>query len=172
MTTRHLHLLRHAEAASPSARPLDHERPLTPRGRRVGAALADHLRSASVAPELVLSSSALRARETLDAIRPGLPADVEVAFDDGVYEAATSTLLARIQALPDDVRCVLVIGHNPAVGQLATSLAADGDTDGLERMTTGYPAGALASLTLEAAWWQLEPGAAALTGFVTPADLG
>jgi phosphohistidine phosphatase len=167
---RHLHLLRHAKASS-SEGDRDHDRPLAPRGRRASAAIADHLRAARVAPDLVLCSSAVRARETLDGIRAGLPDDVEVEIDDLLYGAATSTLLERLRQVPDDLGAVLVIGHNPAIGRLAAGLAGGGRPDALERLQTSYPAGGLATLRTEVPWRRLEPGAATLEAFVTPREL-
>ena len=59
-------LLRHAKSSWDDPSLADHERPLAPRGHRAAESMAEHLRSSVPHPDLVLCSSALRTRETLD----------------------------------------------------------------------------------------------------------
>lgn len=167
---RHLHLVRHAKSAWEDG-VADHERPLAPRGVRDTATLADHLRGAGVTPELALCSSARRTVETLDGLRAGLPDGLRVAIEDDLYAAGYPTLLARLQRVPHEITSVLVVGHNPGIATLARELAGDGDPDTLARLAGSYPTATLTSLRFEAAWAELEIGAAAVTAFVAPRDL-
>jgi phosphohistidine phosphatase len=67
-----LFLLRHAKSSWDDSELVDHDRPLAPRGRRAVKLIAEHLRREGVTPDLVLCSSALRTRETLEGIAPAL----------------------------------------------------------------------------------------------------
>jgi phosphohistidine phosphatase SixA len=62
---RRLYLLRHAKSSWDEPALADHDRPLAARGRRAGELLAEHVRRARIAPQLVLCSSSARTRETL-----------------------------------------------------------------------------------------------------------
>ena len=66
---------------------------------------------------------------------------------------------------------VLLIAHNPGMGDLAVGLAGTGDTQALERMQAKYPTGGLATLTFEASWAELGWAGAQLVAFVVPRDL-
>ena len=79
------------------------------------------------------------------------------------------SLLERVRAIPDGVSAML-IGHNPAIEELAVRLAARGDR--LDTLAQKYPTGALAELEFPAGSWN-EVGTATgeLTRFVVPREL-
>lgn len=121
----------------------------------------------------MLCSSAVRTRQTLDAILPALEPAPEVLVEDGLYGAGVEELLARLRAVPAAVPSVLLIGHNPGIGELALALAGRGDAAALQRLRGGYPTGALATLAIaDAGWAELRGGGAALRGYVVPRELG
>lgn len=161
---RRLFLLRHAKSSWDDTGLPDHERPLAPRGERAVVRIAEHVRSQKIAPDLVLCSTALRTRQTLAALLPVLPGEVEIRVEDELYGASLEELLARLREL-DDVGAVLVVGHNPTLHGLALALTGRGDV--LDR----FPTGALATVALTTPWAELGEGAGELEGFVVPRGL-
>jgi phosphohistidine phosphatase len=131
--------------------------------------MAAYLREHRVAPELGLCSSAVRAQQTLERLRPGLGQHPEVKIEDRLYEASESGLLERLREVPEEVSSVMMIGHNPAIERLALDLANAGHE--LESLARKFPTGALATLELPGSWRDLEPDTAQLVGFVKPRDL-
>jgi phosphohistidine phosphatase len=168
-TVRALYVLRHAKSSWDDPALADHERPLALRGQRAAKRIAKHMRRNEVEPELVLCSTATRARETLELLRPALRS-AKVLLEDDLYGASADALLARLRRVPDDVRSVLLIGHNPGLQELALVLAREGE--GRDRLETKFPTAALATFTLAEPWSRLSPGGAALAGYVVPRDLG
>ena len=167
-TARTLLLLRHAKSSWVDPTLPDHDRPLASRGRRDAERIAKHLAGLEFEPELVLCSSAVRTRETLELVRPAL-ASSKVLFEDGLYGASSDELLARIRVVPDAVGSVMLIGHNPGLEQLALLLASSGDE--LRRLETKFPTAALATLAVETTWSRLAPGDAILTAYIVPKQL-
>ena len=169
--TRVLYLLRHAKSNWDAPELEDHERPLAPRGRRAAGALAEHIRSAGIEPELVLCSSARRARETLEGVDPS----GERMIEDELYGAAAGPLLERLQQLPDSLHTAMVIGHNPTLQVLALRLTfpgnGAGDGSDLAELQQKFPTGALVTLKFEGSWSDLGPGRTRLAGFVRPREL-
>jgi phosphohistidine phosphatase len=161
-------LLRHAKSSWDDPALADHERPLAPRGHRAAESMAEYLRSSVPHPDLVLCSSALRTRETLDRMSKAF-GDAEVVVDDGLYGASDDLLLERLRGVAGRFETVAVIGHNPGVHDLAIALAGSGE--GLSRMRAKLPTGALAVLAFDGPWGELAPGDARLEAFVTPKDL-
>ena len=159
-----LFLLRHAKSSWDDPALDDHDRPLSARGRRAASLIGAYLDRQQVDIALVLCSSARRTRETLALISaPG-----EICIERELYGVSADQLLARLRRVPDDVAAVMLIGHNPAIHDLAVSLAASpGDLAARK-----FPTGALATLTFAGPWHALEPGHADLAGFVTPRQLG
>src|SRR5215471_3225928 len=90
---RTLYLLRHAKSSWDDPALADHDRPLAPRGRKAAKRIGARLRSDETPVSLVLCSSALRARETVDLVAP--PGTIEI--EDGLYGASADELLQRLR---------------------------------------------------------------------------
>jgi phosphohistidine phosphatase len=120
-----LYLLRHAKSSWDDPGLDDHDRPLAPRGVRNAAALAEHLRAGQIVPELVLCSTAQRARETLAALLPAFDGETEILVERGLYGASAGELLERLHAVPEAVASTMVVAHNPGLEELAARLAGD-----------------------------------------------
>ena len=97
--------------------------------------MASYLSEERIRPGLILCSTAVRATETLEGV--GLSDDA--LFERELYGASAGELLARLQRLPDEVDSAMLVGHNPAMHDLALMLGGTGD---LERK---FPTGALAT---------------------------
>jgi len=133
--------------------------------------MRDYLDAEDIRPELVLCSSALRTRETLARILPGLGPELTVRIEPSVYSFEADQLLERLREVPRDVGSVMLVGHNPAMQELAAVIAAEGDR--LDELRRGFPTAALAELDLRVgSWRELAPGTGRLTRFIVPRELG
>ncbi len=169
MGQRRLMLLRHAKSSWPASGS-DHERPLSRRGEHaaplIGAWLAEQ-----AAPDLVLCSTARRARQTLSGL-DAVAAEVERHFEEALYVATAEALLARLRSLAEEMRHVLLIGHNPGLQALAAMLAEQANRGLADRIASNFPSAALALFDLRLdAWSDLGPGAVAAATLVTPREL-
>lgn len=166
-------LLRHAKSAWGDPGLADHERPLNRRGEHAAEVMADHIVRKGLRPDIILCSTALRTRQTLAPLLQRLDNPVPpIALEKGLYLASEAALLARLQALPDDVGIALLIGHNEGIGELGGALAGDGPADLLQALRSKFPTGALAILQAPIQQWaRLALGSARLTAFVRPRDL-
>jgi phosphohistidine phosphatase len=162
-----LHLLRHAKSSWKHADLDDHERPLSKRGRQTAKSIAADLRRAKIAPDLVICSTAVRARQTLDPIGKALKPP-KVVLERGLYEVAQQKIWKHLWKLPESADCVLLIGHNPGLHDLALELA-DADSAKLVPPRGGkFPTGALASFRFDGAWKAIQPHSAVLLSFTRP----
>ena len=125
---RELLLVRHVKSAWDDPSLADHDRPVAPRGVKALRHLRDYLKRTDYRPDVVLCSSSRRTVDTLDGIRAALPNRASIEVADELYLANADTLLARLQALDDTIRCAMVVGHNPAIEDLAQRLVGSGDT--------------------------------------------
>ena len=170
---RHLiYLLRHAKSSWDEPELLDHERPLAKRGRKALALLREHFHEVGVAPDLVLCSSAVRAVQTLEGVREGLPAGARVEIESDLYAAGAASLLDRLGRLPEEVGSVMLVGHNPGIEDLAAELSGGGDPDARTALEAKYPTGGVATLAFEGAWRELDWKGATLEAFAVPRRLG
>lgn len=165
-----LHLLRHAKSSWKEAGE-DHERPLSRRGREAARRIGRTLPAATGALDLVLCSSARRARETLEPVLALYAPRPHILIEGGIYLASRERLLERLQQLAEEDGNVLLIGHNPALFELALALA-EPDAPAFAALAGGrFPTAARASFRVATPWALLGRPRPALVAYVTPASL-
>jgi len=113
-------LLRHGKAEADASTGQDFDRALTGRGRRDVALVARELAAAGQAPDLALVSPAVRARETWEQAAPFFPL-ARVQWSPALYHIDPQGILDL--AFDQALRAVMVVGHNPGLGELAAFLA-------------------------------------------------
>lgn len=167
-----LWLLRHAKSSWDDRSLEDEDRPLAPRGERAADRMREYLVAEAIRPALVLCSPARRTRQTLDRVLPmELGWNPAVRIEPSLYTFDAATLLDRLSEVPEGVDSVLLVGHNPAIQELAVMLVARGDR--LDRLTRKYPTAGLAEIELPTIpWHEVGRTSGRLTRFVVPRDLG
>lgn len=131
--------------------------------------MAGWIRERGIAPELVICSPAVRTRQTLELVAEGFPAErlPRVVFEAGVYGASAAGLLATLRGVTSGEGSVMLVGHQPAIQDLALHLVGEGR----ERLEGKFPTGALAALELRVPWPDLTAGCAQLAAYVKPREL-
>jgi len=140
--TGRLIVMRHAQAGELPGGP-DIERALTPHGRGDSAAAGAWLRDGGYRPDQVICSAARRARQTWQHVSEVLGGATALATEQRVYRADAAELAEIIREVPDDVRTLMIVGHNPAVGLLAA---------GLTGTELAFPAAAIAVIEVAGGW--------------------
>ena len=167
---RHVWLLRHAKSSWDDPSLPDEDRPLAPRGARAAAAMSAYLSSAGIHPALVLCSSGLRARQTLGAVLASIGPELEVRIEPGLYTFDAEIVLDRLRRVDDAVISVMVVGHNPALQDLALMLAPGGPARA--PVAEKLPTCALVGIDVPAeSWASLAPGEGTISRLVTPRSL-
>lgn len=165
-------LLRHAKSDWSDGGLDDIDRPLAPRGRKAAPVMGRYLKVQGLVPDLVLCSTARRARETWELVAAELGREVAVRFRKGLYAVSSAALLAALRRVPDDCARLLLIGHNPEIEDLAHRLAGTGKAKALALLAEKYPTAGLAEIRFAGnAWAEAAEGTGALRRFVTPRDL-
>ncbi|MGE4322666.1 MAG: histidine phosphatase family protein [Sphingobium sp.] len=131
---------------------------------------------AGLVPDLAIVSTAVRTQESWALVSPAFSAAIAKVDERRIYEAPARRLLTVVQETPDDVHTVVMVGHNPGMEDLATSLAGKGtDRDAgsdLARMRDKYPTGGLAVIDFDlTSWADVTAGTGMLDRFVTPRSL-
>src|SRR3984885_13187278 len=114
-------LLRHAKSDWPDV--ADQARPLAKRARHDAPAVGRWLAARGYRPDVVVCSVARRTRQTWELVAPELGGSPSVTFEPRAYGASAMGLLYLARELPSQCRAALLIGHNPAISDLAAHLA-------------------------------------------------
>src|SRR5215217_5213483 len=120
-----LYLLRHAKSSWNDASQPDFERPLANRGREAAALIGEFIREKGIDFDLILVSTAVRTRETIELIKERADFRGEVRYDERIYEATVSQLLEIISQIDNDRESVLLVGHNPGIEGLLALLTGE-----------------------------------------------
>jgi phosphohistidine phosphatase len=164
---RRIVLFRHAKADWPQVS--DHERPLAERGRKDAPVAGRKLADTGIPFDLALCSTAARTRETWKLAVHELPHRPRTVYEERIYEASPGELIALLNETPDEVRNVLLVGHNPGVQGLTEILAGQSEGDAHKRMSRrGFPTSAFAVLSVTGPWKSVEPGVATLVDYWAP----
>ncbi len=114
-------------------------------------------------PDIILSSDAVRARSTAEAVAQTLGYPRDIVLDPSLYHATPAAVLEAVNGVDDQAGTVLVVGHNPGL------------EDVVRRLTGEYHSlGTAALVELELPidrWRDLEiPIAASIVGIRHPRD--
>ncbi len=121
-----LYLVRHAKSSWKYPNLDDFERPLNKRGRKNAPFMGTILKKLNVAPDLILSSPANRASMTARIIAEKIGYPLEnICYSEDVYEFSANALIDVIKHLDDVINTAMLVGHNPALTELANYI---GDT--------------------------------------------
>ena len=164
-------ILRHAQAASAKGGD-DRARTLTPVGKEDAKALGMAMHRKGLRPDIVLCSSAQRTKETLEGVLAAFEdEDIPVRYLDRIYGSATGDLFALVQNLEEDYDTALIVGHAPAIYELAVLLSGQGAPSLLNRLSGGYKPGTLSVVAARSETWNvLQPAENELTALLEPLD--
>jgi phosphohistidine phosphatase len=162
---RTLMLLRHGKA-EPVVGVADRDRPLASMGRRQSEHAGVTCRARDVVPDLVVVSPALRARQTWEAFVHGWEIEPEVDIDRRVYANTVEDLLEVVMGTPQEFHTLMIVGHNPSIGELSRLLDEDESRRRGTAVADGYPTGTLTIFGLDVTWARVAPGTGRLRAVV------
>jgi len=138
-------LMRHAKSSWGNSSSPDHERPLNKRGERTCRLMGSFLKENSLLPDKIISSTALRARKTVDGLLENLSIEEQVTYTRSLYLADVETMLEQLQSLSNDVDMAMLVGHNPGMEEFLCVMC-----DEREHM----PTAAIAEIEFDISHWQ------------------
>jgi phosphohistidine phosphatase len=137
-------ILRHAKSSWKDDDLPDHDRPLNKRGKQDAPRMGKLLQEKGLTPELIISSTARRARKTAQLVAEESGFDGEILFERDLYAFESAAYLEKLTQISDHHQIVLLVGHNPGLEELLEQLTGE-----FLRLTTA----SLAQVNLAVASW-------------------
>lgn len=158
-----LFILRHAKSSWSDPDLADFDRPLNDRGERTAPFMGELMRKNAFSPSVILSSPAIRAKQTALLVKEAGNLDAEVRFDERIYEASPQGLRQVVSEIDEAYETAMLVGHNPGM-------------EGFIRFLTGHlepmPTAALAVVDLQIDMWnKIDDGIGELQTVYRPKDL-
>jgi phosphohistidine phosphatase len=152
-----LTLFRHAKTERDSTSGRDFDRRLIERGQNDSKRMGEEIRSLGLEFDLTLSSPAARAAETAEL------AGLTPRFDERIYDAASSELLAIVQSADNGAGRIALVGHNPGLERLASRLIGQ---------FVEMPTGSIIEIAVPVdRWGDVDDGNGRVVRFIKPKDL-
>ena len=124
-------ILRHAKSSWDNLDLSDYDRPLNKRGKRDAPRMGDFLRQQELVPDLIISSTAKRAKKTAKLFAKAVGYKEKISLENVFYHAKPETYITVLREISHDYERIMVIGHNPGLETLVTIL-----TGSMELMPT------------------------------------
>ncbi len=155
-------IMRHAKSSWNSSELRDFDRPLNRRGQKAAPLMGNVIYKHCLQPELFVSSPAKRAKQTVVRVKETLQSEAAIRFDKRIYEADPATLRQVVSELADEIKRVLIVGHNPGLEGFIKFLSGE---------SLVMPTAALAELNLNAEkWTDISAGCGKLESFFRPKE--
>ena len=124
-------ILRHAKSSWDNLDLSDYDRPLNKRGKRDAPRMGDLLRQQDLVPDLIISSTAKRAKKTAKLFAKAVGYKEKISLENVFYHARPETYIIVLKEISQDYERIMVIGHNPGLEALVAVL-----TGSMELMPT------------------------------------
>ncbi|HTX79360.1 MAG TPA: histidine phosphatase family protein [Longilinea sp.] len=116
-------LMRHAKSSWKFPELSDRDRPLNKRGEKDAPRMGKLLKEKELIPDRIYSSTAVRACKTAEAVAEKVDYKNEIIYLDSLYMAEPAAIVDVLKTVPDDAKCVLLVGHNPGMEGLVQILS-------------------------------------------------
>jgi len=146
---RQLLVMRHAKSDWDHATVADHDRPLAPRGVQAARLMGRFLAGSEHVPELVVSSTAERARRTAELAAEAGGWECPLTFEAALYEADPGVVLTVLARLDPALGRVMVVAHEPTLSSTIARL-----TGAVVR----FPTAAVACVAVDRDTWRSPAG--------------
>ena len=120
-----LYLIRHAKSDWNDENKSDFERGLNKRGEKAILTMAKALKERNIMPDLILSSSAKRAKLTAKGLGKEIGYSGKIKYIDALYMAEPETIQGFIKDVNDKYDTLFIVGHNPETTELSNMLIDD-----------------------------------------------
>ena len=158
---KHLYLIRHAKSDWSDESKSDFERGLNKRGKKAILSMAHALKEKKVMPDLILSSSAKRAKLTAKGLAKEIGYTGAIKYIDTLYMAEQETVHALIQNVNDKYDTLFIVGHNPETTELCNMM--------IDEYIDNVPTLGIVALNLPIVHWKkLKMGVNQLKFFIYP----
>ena len=161
-----LFVIRHAKSSWDDTSLSDHDRPLNERGLRDAVRMGKALKDRGVQPDVILSSTANRARTTASMIAEALEfPDSDITEGDQWYLAPAKLWLRSVQQIDEDASAAMIFGHNPGMHDFAEQIL---ENESISR----FPTLAVAHLEWDLSYWgEIDWRTARLAELLLPKEL-
>jgi phosphohistidine phosphatase len=108
-------LMRHAKSSWKNPHLADHDRPLNKRGERDAPLMGEWLNQKDIIPDLILSSTALRTKMTVEGLLKTCGFEGEVKYLRSLYHGGPEDYFEALINLPEEIQYPMIVSHNPGM---------------------------------------------------------
>lgn len=155
-------LLRHAKSSWDTPGLNDFDRPLNKKGLKNVPLIGSILKNKyGIKPDLIISSPALRAKQTTEIISQELEYPLEkIKYTQRLYSASFTEILSVLHSINEEYNCVILVGHNPALTEASNFLS--------EKYVDNIPTCGIVKSSFKGEWKELKQKNCKIDFFIYP----
>lgn len=156
-----VYIYRHAKSDWNAGYSHDHERPLAKRGVKAAKLIGKMLKKSEQLPELIITSTAVRAKQTIEISISEGGWKAELTEDEALYSSGYTEIFDIISSVNDKYSSVMLVGHEPKCSSLTSYLIGGGNID--------FPTAGITMVDLPVEKWKnIQPGSGELRWMFRP----
>lgn len=117
-----LYIMRHAQKDESNPDQYDYDVELTKKGLEDSKIIAQKLKDKSISPDLIVSSPAIRTRQTAEIVAKTLDYTKNIMYNEVIYQAFVNEIIESVTYTFDTVDSLMIVGHNPSLTALAITI--------------------------------------------------
>ncbi|MFD1326543.1 SixA phosphatase family protein [Mycoplana ramosa] len=160
-----LYLLRHARAGWAEPGKSDFDRTLDDQGYAEAEILAEEMADQGYRPQVVISSTAVRCRETAEPLKRTLGEELPIEYVDTLYGGSINAY-AEVAFADRAETSVMIVGHNPTIEEFFRRVVGLPVAD--TAAPAGFPTAALATIDFDRRPTDRDFSGGRLSCFITP----
>jgi phosphohistidine phosphatase len=123
-------MIRHAKSSWANPLQSDFERPLNDRGEHDAPMMGERLKKMKLNPDLIIASTAKRAKQTAKKIAKTIGYDEEkIQWEEKLYHCIPSVFEEIIYEIDDKIETVFIVAHNPGISSFVNQLSPEFSID-------------------------------------------
>ncbi|MCF6364972.1 MAG: histidine phosphatase family protein [Bacteroidales bacterium] len=155
-------IMRHAKSDWSDGSVRDFDRPLNNRGKSAAPLIGKEIKKRGLTPDLIISSPALRAKMTAEAVAENSGYKKDIIWNESFYFGYTSEILQAIKDVDESKKSIMIFGHNPTWSSI---------TEILSGKFVSMKTADVAILEYKGKWQNIKDKSCKLTIYISPKNL-
>ncbi len=155
-------IMRHAKSDWSDGSIRDYDRSLNKRGKLDAPLIGKEIKKKGFVPDLILSSPALRAKMTAEAVAENSEYNKQIIWNKSFYFGYTEEIIQAIKNTDEAIENLMIFGHNPTWTSIAEKLSGK-----YLNMKTAD----LVVIEYDGKWKDLKDNSCKLVDYISPKDI-
>lgn len=166
-----LYVMRHAKSSWYDGNLIDHERPLSKKGKKDAKKVCEFFVKKRIYFDYLILSTSKRTKKTAKIIFSKIKKPKKIIITKKIYLKSENVILNLLKKIPFNYKKVLLINHDPAVKNLSKALIKNNNSNLFKLMNYKFPTGSFVKIIFKINNWKYIEKNGTIRDFIRPKDI-